>query len=88
MFQLSEVSDVIVFVGEAGVLDEIWALGLRNPWKISFDSQTGDLYIADVGQDELEEVNVQPVESGGGENYGWSSWKAASACCPTATGRV
>ena len=59
------------FLGDAGVRDEIWALGLRNPWRISFDQQTGDLYIADVGQGSLEEVNFQPASSAGGENYGW-----------------
>jgi len=52
-------------------LDEIWALGLRNPWRISFDSLTGDLYVADVGQNQREEVNFQPSTSPGGENYGW-----------------
>ncbi len=52
-------------------LDEIWALGLRNPWVYSFDTLTGDLYIADVGQGDLEEVDVQPAGSIGGENYGW-----------------
>ncbi|MBF2002025.1 MAG: PQQ-dependent sugar dehydrogenase [Synechococcales cyanobacterium M58_A2018_015] len=51
--------------------DEIWALGLRNPWRLSFDRQTGDLYIADVGQSAREEVNFQPAASRGGENYGW-----------------
>lgn len=51
--------------------DEIWALGLRNPWRFSFDRQAGDLYIADVGQNAYEEVNVQPATSLGGENYGW-----------------
>jgi hypothetical protein len=59
------------FVGDAGVRDEIWAVGLRNPWKISFDPKTGDLYIADVGQSALEEVNFQAANSAGGENYGW-----------------
>jgi glucose/arabinose dehydrogenase len=59
------------FLENAGVRDEIWALGLRNPWKISFDPKTGDLYIADVGQSALEEVNFQAVTSSGGENYGW-----------------
>ena len=58
------------FVGVAGD-DEIWAYGLRNPWRSSFDRQTGDLYIADVGQGDWEEINVQPAGSAGGENYGW-----------------
>ena len=51
---------------------EIWAYGLRNPWTYSFDSKTGDLYIADVGQNTWEEVDFQPANSKGGENYGWS----------------
>ncbi|GEM46524.1 PQQ-dependent sugar dehydrogenase [Deinococcus cellulosilyticus] len=58
------------FVGKDGK-DEIWAYGLRNPWRYSFDRQTGDLWIADVGQNALEEVNVQKASSKGGENYGW-----------------
>ncbi len=52
-------------------LDEIWALGLRHPSAFSFDRQTGDLYIADVGQEQVDEVNIQNAGSGGGENYGW-----------------
>ncbi|MFP6874136.1 MAG: PQQ-dependent sugar dehydrogenase [Verrucomicrobiales bacterium] len=59
------------FVGDASTLDEIWALGLRNPWRFSFDRDTGDLWIADVGQGALEEINFQPAASAGGENYGW-----------------
>ncbi|MEO0732082.1 MAG: PQQ-dependent sugar dehydrogenase [Bacteroidota bacterium] len=59
------------FVGEAGIRDEIWALGLRNPWRISFDRATGDLWIGDVGQSAREEVDFQPASSTGGENYGW-----------------
>ncbi len=51
--------------------DEIWAVGLRNPWCYGFDRQTGDLWIADVGQNALEEVDFQPADSPGGENYGW-----------------
>jgi glucose/arabinose dehydrogenase len=61
-----------LFVGEPGARSEIWATGLRNPWRFSFDKKTGDLYIADVGQDRYEEVNVQLAGSGGGENYGWN----------------
>jgi glucose/arabinose dehydrogenase len=59
------------FVNEANIQPEIWALGLRNPWRFSFDRTTGDLYIADVGQNEYEEVHFQPANSTGGENYGW-----------------
>jgi glucose/arabinose dehydrogenase len=59
------------FVGSADVRDELWAVGLRNPWRFSFDRMTGDLYIADVGQNQYEEVNFLPAESVGGQNYGW-----------------
>ncbi|HSJ53350.1 MAG TPA: PQQ-dependent sugar dehydrogenase, partial [Anaerolineae bacterium] len=60
---------------------EIWAYGLRNPWKFSFDSQTGDLYLPDVGQNEWEEINFQPADSTGGENYGWD-FNMGSHCFP------
>jgi glucose/arabinose dehydrogenase len=59
------------FVAESAVRDEIWALGLRNPWRYSFDRLTGDLYIADVGQNMYEEVDFQPAADPGGQNYGW-----------------
>jgi glucose/arabinose dehydrogenase len=59
------------FVGTPGARGEIWALGLRNPWRFSFDRQTGDLFIADVGQLLWEEVDMQPAAGGGGRNYGW-----------------
>jgi len=58
------------FVGITGD-DEIWAFGLRNPWRNAFDRVTGDLWIADVGQGSWEEINFQPASSTGGENYGW-----------------
>ncbi len=58
------------FVGVIGD-DEIWAYGLRNPWRCSFDRLTGDLWIADVGQGAWEEVNFQPAGAAGGRNYGW-----------------
>lgn len=59
------------FVKREGARPEIWAYGLRNPWRFSFDRKTGDLFIADVGQYKWEEVHFQPKESKGGENYGW-----------------
>ena len=54
-----------------GFRDEIWALGLRNPWGFAFDRKTGDLFIPDTGHIKREEVNFQPSSSQGGENYGW-----------------
>jgi len=69
------------FVGNSAVKDEIWALGLRNPWKISFDTMTGDLFIADVGQNQREEVSFQPANSNGGENYGWDIMEG-TRCIP------
>ena len=59
------------FVGNPSVDDRIWAIGLRNPWRCSFDRITGDYWIGDVGQNAWEEVNKQDVSSPGGENYGW-----------------
>ncbi|HEX9735392.1 MAG TPA: PQQ-dependent sugar dehydrogenase [Thermoanaerobaculia bacterium] len=59
------------FVGDDGARDEIWAYGLRNPWRFSFDRVTGDLYVGDVGQSAREEVSLQGAASPGGENYGW-----------------
>lgn len=59
------------FVGNTAYKPEIWALGLRNPWRYAFDPLTKDLYIADVGQNQYEEVDFQSGGSRGGENYGW-----------------
>ncbi|BAS26741.1 hypothetical protein LIP_0884 [Limnochorda pilosa] len=70
------------FVGQSGARGEIWALGLRNPWKFSFDRATGDLYIADVGQNAWEEINFQPAGSAGGQNYGWNRMEGTH-CFPT-----
>jgi uncharacterized protein (TIGR03437 family) len=60
------------FTGRAGARAEIWAFGLRNPWRFTFDKATNDLWIGDVGQNAREEVNFQPAAGTGGENYGWS----------------
>jgi glucose/arabinose dehydrogenase len=60
------------FVDQPGARPEIWVLGLRNPWRFSFDRVTGDLWIGDVGSATYEEVNFQPAASPGGENYGWN----------------
>jgi glucose/arabinose dehydrogenase len=76
------------FVSRSAALPEIWALGLRNPWRFAFDRQTGELYIGDVGQSAREEIDVAPAGRGG-DNYGWSimegfaCFRPASGC-PTA----
>jgi glucose/arabinose dehydrogenase len=67
------------------VREEIWVYGLRNPWKFSFDSLTGDLYIGDVGQGAREEIDFQPAGSTGGENYGWRVMEG-SLCFNPASG--
>lgn len=59
-------------VNKIGSRPEIWAYGLRNPYMFHFDQKTGDLFIADVGQNHWEEINYQPASSKGGENYGWN----------------
>jgi hypothetical protein len=59
------------FINEAACA-EVWSLGFRNPWRFSFDRQLGELWIADVGQNTWEEVNLEPVDVNGGVNYGWS----------------
>ncbi len=63
------------FLGNDSFAPEGWAYGLRNPWRFSFDRKTGDMYIADVGQDLWEEVDFQPAGKGG-QDYGWSLYEA------------
>ena len=70
------------FVGRAGALPEIWAYGLRNPWRFSFDRSTGDLYIGDVGQNTLEEIDVGAASRRGGENYGWNTMEGSRCFSP------
>jgi glucose/arabinose dehydrogenase len=76
------------FLLSSGYLPEIWALGLRNPWRFSFDRGTGDLYIGDVGQGNFEEIDFQPAGDLVGRNYGWNVMEGAncynSATCNTA----
>ena len=69
------------FVGVPGARDEIWVYGLRNPWRFSFDRATGDLFIADVGQGEWEEIDLVPADSPGGMNFGWNEMEG-HACYP------
>ncbi len=63
------------FVNDPNVRDEIWATGVRNPWRYSFDRGNGDLYIADVGQSNWEEIDFQGYGTGGGQNYGWRCYE-------------
>jgi glucose/arabinose dehydrogenase len=72
------------FLGQPDARPEIWALGVRNPWRFAFDQATGDLYIADVGQNQYEEVDFQPAASQGGENYGWDVTEASHCFEPSA----
>jgi glucose/arabinose dehydrogenase len=67
------------FVGDPEAAAEIWAYGLRNPWRFSFDRLTGDLWIADVGQDSREEINWMPAGEGAGANYGWNLMEGPSS---------
>ena len=71
------------FASTAGTRPEIWAYGLRNPWRFSFDRRTGDLWIADVGQNEWEDVNLQRATSIGGENYGWRAMEGTHCFLPS-----
>ena len=76
-FALTEDGSLVVpddnpFVDDATVRDEIWALGLRNPWRFAFDRATGDLYVGDVGQRDWEEIDVEGARSPGGVNWGWN----------------
>lgn len=71
------------FASTPGVRPEIWASGLRNPWRFSFDRVTGEMFIADVGQNTREEINHQPAFSSGGENYGWRRMEGTLCFIPS-----
>jgi glucose/arabinose dehydrogenase len=68
--------------GSGGDCDEIWANGLRQPWRVSFDSETGDFWVTDVGLAQREELNFQPATSTGGENYGWRCYEGSAPFNP------
>jgi glucose/arabinose dehydrogenase len=74
------------FAGQSGARGEIWSYGLRNPWRFSFDRQTGDLYLADVGQSAREEVDVAPgaTQFGRGLNFGWNTMEGSACFSPAA----
>lgn len=65
------------FVDDRDARPEIWAYGLRNPWRFSFDRTTGDLWIGDVGQNQTEEIDRQPAGSAGGLNFGWNTMEGS-----------
>jgi len=71
------------FASEPGAFPAIWAYGLRNPWRFAFDAETGDLYIADVGQELIEEIDVGFAQGGGGENYGWNVTEGSLCFSPS-----
>ncbi|MDX2284307.1 MAG: PQQ-dependent sugar dehydrogenase [Bacteroidia bacterium] len=77
------------FIGTPSARPEIWSLGWRNPWRFSFDRGTGDMWIADVGQDDVEEISREAAGSPGGRNYGWKCYEgnstfSVSNCTPGA----
>jgi glucose/arabinose dehydrogenase len=74
--------------GAGGTCDEIWAGGLRNPWRYSFDRTTGDMFIGDVGQGSWEEVDYQAASSAGGENYGWRCYEGNATFNTTGCGPI
>lgn len=71
------------FVGEKDAKPEIWVLGLRNPWRWSFDRKTGDLWIGDVGQNQWEEVDFVPAAQAGGQNFGWRAFEGTHCFEPS-----
>jgi len=77
------------FLGTSPMPDEVWAYGLRNPWRFSFDRKTGDLWIGDVGQNIREEIDFQPAGTPGGRNYGWKIMEGSlcfgNSACPAST---
>jgi glucose/arabinose dehydrogenase len=71
------------FVDRSSARNEIWALGLRNPWRFSFDRVTGDLYLGDVGQNSWEEINFVAAGTSGGVNFGWNRMEGSRCYSPS-----
>src|SRR5690606_3291805 len=71
-----------------GGAPQIWSYGLRNPWRFSFDRDTGDLYIGDVGQNAREEIDIEPAGSAGGVNYGWRGYEGNRVFDSTVAGMI
>jgi glucose/arabinose dehydrogenase len=71
------------YFGQTDTLPEIWAMGMRNPWKFSFDELTGDMWIGDVGQNAQEEIDFEPAGSPGGSNWGWRCYEGLNAYSTT-----
>jgi glucose/arabinose dehydrogenase len=71
------------FVSRPGAFGPIWAYGLRNPWRFGFDRATGDIYIGDVGQNAVEEIDVSLRSAGGGQNYGWKIMEGDQCFSPS-----
>jgi glucose/arabinose dehydrogenase len=71
-----------------GFRPEIWTLGFRNPYRFSFDRTTGDLFIADVGQSNIEEIDYEPGSDPGGRNYGWDCYEGSNSYDPVGCGPV
>lgn len=76
------------FTQTPGVRPEIWALGMRNPFRFSFDRTSGDLFIADVGQSAIEEIDYEPSNHPGGRNYGWDCYEGSNSFDPSGCGPV
>ncbi|HMT20725.1 MAG TPA: PQQ-dependent sugar dehydrogenase, partial [Promineifilum sp.] len=77
------------FIDAPGACDEIWAMGLRNPWRFSFDPATGDLWLPDPGRERWDEINYRPAGQGGGDNFGWPCYEGeatflTAGCGPAA----
>jgi len=76
------------FADRSGARPEIWAYGLRNPWRFTFDRETGAMWIGDVGQDAVEEIDAVEASAGGGQNYGWNRLEGTRQYSGTAPARA